>query len=239
MVDGLRALGAEPVLFPAIRIADPDDGGAALRTAARAIDTFDWVVLGSANAAERLLIALEDAGTPAAGTNARWACVGPGTAGALREAGVEPAVIAERHVAEGVLEALEGVKLVGRRVLLPQPAAARPVLAEGLAGAGAEVHVVHAYRTLPDVVGAGRVRDRLLRGEIGAVTFTSSSAVEAFAAEVGVELGGAIVAVIGPVTAATAAALGLAPVVVAGKHTVEGLIEALAGHYRGQGNLKQ
>lgn len=235
MLEGLRALGAEPVPFPAIRIEEPADGGAALRTAARAIDTFDWVVLGSANAAERLLAALEAARTPAAGTHARWACVGPGTAGALREAGVEPAVLAERHVAEGLLEALAREDLGGRRVLLPQAEVARPVLAEGLRTRGAEVHLVHAYRTVTDGAGARDVRERLLRGEIGAVTFTSSSSVESFVEAVGRELGGALVAVIGPVTAATARALGLAPAVVAGTHTAEGLIDALAGHYSKRG----
>ncbi|HEX6588418.1 MAG TPA: uroporphyrinogen-III synthase [Longimicrobiales bacterium] len=231
MVDALRAVGAEPVLFPAIRIEAPRDGGARLREAARAIDTFDWVVLGSANAAERTLAALDEVGSPAAGTHARWACVGPGTAGALREAGIEPALIAGRHVAEGLLEAFEGEELAGRRVLLPQAEVARPVLAHGLEAAGGEVHVVHAYRTVQDAGGAREVRERLLRGEIGAVTFTASSAVAAFEAAVGADVGGAVVAVIGPVTAATAEALGLAPVVVAETHTVQGLVEALLAHY--------
>ena len=235
MMDGLRAAGAEPLLFPVIRIAEPADGGAALRTAAQAIDTYDWVVLGSANAAERVLAALEDAGTPASGTNPRWACVGPGTAGVLREAGVEPQLQAERHVAEGLLEALDRHDLAQRRVLLPQAEAARPVLVEGLQRRGALVHAVHAYRTVPETAAAGDVRGRLLRGEIGAVTFTASSAVEAFVERVGRETGGAVVAAIGPVTAGTAEALGLAPAVVAGTHTVAGLIQALAEHYEKKG----
>lgn len=240
MVEAVRAVGAEPVLFPVIRIAEPDDGGAALRAVARTIDRFDWIVLGSANAAARILAVLEE-GKPAglAAVSPRWACVGPGTAAVLREAGVEPALIAERHVAEGLVDALAEVDLAGARVLLPQAADARAVLADGLRFAGADVHVVQAYRTLPDARGAAQMRERLGRGEIGVVTFTSSSTVERFVEAVGRNVGGALVAAIGPVTATTARAEGLEPAVIARVHTVEGLVEAVVEHHRNPDRSKQ
>jgi len=75
------------------------------------------------------------------------------------------------------------------------------------------------------------VRERLDRGEIGAVTFTSPSTVERFVEVLGADAGGALIAVIGPVTAEAATSRGLPPQVVARQHTMAGLIEALIEHY--------
>ena len=237
MIQALEAAGAEVVAFPATRIEAPADGGAALREAAARIGSFDWVVLSSANGVERLQAALAEAGTARAPTT-RFACVGPATAAALAEAGMEAAVVADRHVAEGLVEALRETVVHGARVLLPQAAGARPVLAEGLSGLGAEVEVVQAYRSVTDGRGAGEVRERLERGEIGVVTFTSPSTVERFAEVLGTDAGGALIAVIGPVTAEAAASLGLPPRVVARQHTVSGLIEALVEHFNNSSTTK-
>lgn len=239
MTARLRALGAEVVGFPATRIEVASDGGAALGEAAGRLGEFDWVVVSSANGVERLLAAAEVAGTRGAAGVPGWACIGPGTAAALRKAGIEPLVVAERHVAEGLVEALSGRDLAGARVLLPQAAGARTVLAEGLRAAGALVEAVEAYRSVADGRGAGEVRERLDRGEIDAITFTSPSAVERFAEVMGPRTGGGVVAVIGPVTAAAAGSLGLPPAIVARRHTVPGLIEALVEHFNNPSTTKQ
>jgi uroporphyrinogen III methyltransferase/synthase len=235
MAEALRAVGAEPAFFAATRIAEAADGGAALAEAARSIATFDWVVLSSANGVDRLLGAMRAAGTAADAQGVRFAAIGPATAEALRAAGLEPALVADRFVAEGLLEALARFPLGGARVLLPQASGARPVLREGLGALGAEVVAVEAYRSEADGRGAREVREGLDRGEIGVVTFTSPSTVERFAELVGPEAGGAVVAVIGPVTAAAAKSVGLPPQVIAKQHTVAGLIEALSEHFRKPG----
>ena len=74
------------------------------------------------------------------------AAVGPGTAAALREAGIVADVVAERSVAEGLLAALPG-GLAGVRALVARAEEARDTLPEGLRAAGAEVDVVPLYRT--------------------------------------------------------------------------------------------
>jgi uroporphyrinogen-III synthase len=53
-----RHRGAAPVTIPLVSIEDPADP-AAVRLAARSLGTYDWVLLTSANGAERLLVALE------------------------------------------------------------------------------------------------------------------------------------------------------------------------------------
>lgn len=64
------------------------------------------------------------------------------------------------------------------------------------------------------------------------VTFTSSSTMTSFLDAVGgaPALRGVAVAVIGPVTAATARRRGLEPTVVAARSTIESLVEVIVSH---------
>jgi uroporphyrinogen-III synthase len=72
---------------------------------------------------------------------------------------------------------------------------------------------------------------RIFDGPVDAVTFTSPSTVRGFLALAGtrapVPAPGALVACIGPVTAAEAAARGLRVDVIAKRYTIPGLVEAL------------
>src|SRR5262245_44319572 len=81
-------------------VVDAPDRGDALPAAMR--DLWDWVVVTSPNGAERAVAA---AGGRAAAHAVRWAVVGPGTADALAAHGIRPALVPDRFVAEGLLEA--------------------------------------------------------------------------------------------------------------------------------------
>ncbi len=132
------------------------------------------------------------------------AAIGPGTAAALREVGIVADVVAERSLAEGLLEALPA-DLRGSRALVARAEEARDTLPEGLRAAGAEVDVVPLYRTLGSVP---RHPERMLAAD--AVAFTSSSTVSRFAeALAGHDLSGVRGVSIGPVTSATARELGV------------------------------
>jgi uroporphyrinogen III methyltransferase/synthase len=68
------------------------------------------------------------------------------------------------------------------------------------------------------------------------VTFASSSSVRNFAEAVGLDRVGPLlenvtVACLGPITAATAAELGLHVAVTPDEYTIEGLVEALVDHF--------
>lgn len=78
------------------------------------------------------------------------AAIGPATADALRERGIEPDFIPARYVAEGVVEGLlaQG-PVAGVKMLLPRAAKAREVLPDELRKAGAQVDVIAAYETVP------------------------------------------------------------------------------------------
>jgi len=167
---------------------------------------------------ERVFAGLRDARAFGA---AQVAAVGPGTAGALAARGVIADLVPASAVAEALVEAFPAG---AGRVLLPQAAAARPVLADGLRAKGWTVEVVEAYRTVP-----ARPTDDALAAaaKADAIAFTSSSTVTSWLA-LGATLP-PVVACIGPVTAATAATHGVPVTVVATEHTVDGLVNALVG----------
>jgi uroporphyrinogen III methyltransferase/synthase len=215
----LRELGAEVAETPVIRIeplhADVPDPSA-----------HDLICFTSANGVGLYFEALSADARALAGT--RVAAIGPGTAAALREHGIEPDVLPQRFVAEGLLEALAGEPLEGRRVLVARAAEARDVLPAGLRERGAEVDVVALYRTVAEPLGEAQ-REALRRATY--VTFTSSSTVrlliESLGADAPAALAGARLASIGPVTSATLREHGLEPAVEAERHDVDGLVEAL------------
>ncbi|MFQ5893374.1 MAG: uroporphyrinogen-III synthase, partial [Nitrospinota bacterium] len=125
----------------------------------------------------------------------------------------------------------------GHRVLLPRARDAREALPEAIRTLGGTIDVVEAYRTeAPQGPATATLARRLKAGEIDSVTFTSSSTVTNFLALVANHGGAALldgvaVACIGPITAETARAVGLAPAVIAKTYTIEGLVDALIEHF--------
>ena len=140
----------------------------------------------------------------------------------MREAGIVADVVAERSLAERLLEALPG-DLRGVRALVARAEEARDTLPDGLRAAGAEVDVVPLYRTL---AAQPRQPQRMLAAD--AVAFTSSSTVTRFAEALpGHDLSAVRGVSIGPVTSATARKLGIGLVAEAAQHDLGGLITTL------------
>jgi len=160
----------------------------------------------------------------------RLAAIGPGTAAALRARNLVPDLVPARFVAESLLESFGPPSALDKgRVLLARAAVARDVLPDGLRDLGWDVDVVDVYRTRPVPVG-DEVRAACAAADV--VTFTSSSTVDRYVEALGTEHVPPVVACIGPVTADTARAHGLAVDVVADEHSVPGLVVALVEHLR-------
>ncbi|MCU1379299.1 MAG: uroporphyrinogen-III synthase/uroporphyrinogen-III C-methyltransferase [Acidimicrobiales bacterium] len=217
----LADLGAEVIEVPTIEIADAADRGAALADAAGRAGTYDWVVFTSANAVERFVAHLRDARAFGA---ARVAAVGAATAEALAAANVLADLVPDRFVAEALVDSFPDAPEGGGRVLVPQAADARPVLADGLRAKGWYVDVVEAYRTVP-----GRPSTHALAAarEADAITFTSSSTVTGYLEVAGADAVPPVVVSIGPITSATAKEHGLDVAIEADPSTVDGLVAAL------------
>lgn len=219
----LTAQGATVVGLPTIQVVDPPDGGAALRSALDSLRPDDWLVLTSANGAERVLAAVGDVRDLA---GVRLAVVGPGTAAVLADAGLRVDLVPARYVAEGLLAEFPDPPAGGGRVVLARAQVARDVLPDGLAERGWRVEVVDAYRTEPAPIG----HDALERARhADAITFTSASSVRNFVAAAGPDALPPVVVTIGPITSAAAHELGVAVSAEAAEHTLDGLVAALVG----------
>jgi uroporphyrinogen III methyltransferase / synthase len=212
----LRELGAEVVETPAIRI-EP--------LPVELPEPADLICFTSPNGVRLYFQALAGDARSLAGS--RIAAIGPGTAAALGEHGIEADVVPERFVAEGLLEALAGEPLDGKRVLVARAVEARDTLPEGLRERGALVEVLALYRTVAEPLAQSL-------DAVTYVTFTSSSTVRYFLAAAGALPEGARTASIGPVTSATLREHGLEPDVEAERHDIDGLVTALVADVAGR-----
>jgi uroporphyrinogen III methyltransferase/synthase len=228
----LRVLGADPIEFPTIRIAPPEDGYAALDEALGDL-SYEWVVFTSANGVAHVFERLAARGRDArAFGRVKVAAIGPATADALRARGIVADFVPSEFVAEAVAAQFPET-VDGQRILIPRAAEARETLPEIWRAAGATVDVVPAYRTLLETEGADAARAMLANGEIDVITFTSSSTVRNFVTAMdGTPVpASTLVAAIGPITAETCRERIREPDCTADAYTVDGLIEALTRYY--------
>jgi uroporphyrinogen III methyltransferase/synthase len=226
----LRALGAEVVEVPAIRIAPLDP--APLHRTLDALASYQWVVLTSQNAVDIVWRALRERGRDArAFAGIRVAAIGPATAEALLARGIAPDLVPARYVGEALADALRASgNLAATRVLLARAEGARDVVPDALRASGAHVDILNVYRTIADASDAAALQSRLLAGEIDLVTVTSGSTVRSFVDAVGdAAARAAPLASIGPVTTAAARELGLTIAVEASDASVASLVDAVTG----------
>lgn len=231
LYDLLKAEGAGVILFPTIEIAPLDDPAQldqALSDLAAGI--YQWAIFTSVNgvdACRKRLQHSEHGIVMDVFAATHVAAIGPATARALQELGIRVDFVPQEYVAERILDGLGDVS--GQRILLPRAEIARPALAQALAACGALVDEIPVYQTLqppPDPAGLAA-----LQKGVDAITFTSSSTVRNFVALAGLEVGSAIIACIGPITAATASELGLPVHITAREYTIPGLVRALKEYF--------
>jgi uroporphyrinogen III methyltransferase/synthase len=223
----LRELGATVLEVPAIRF-ESRISSDAVADAMAALHTYALICLTSTNAVEQLFEAMQARGLDArALASATVAAIGPGSARALAQRGVVADVVAERYVAEGIIEALEPIPVDGRPVLIPRAARGRDELGDWLTGRGAKVDVVTLYETFPESLS----EEELAAAEqADYLTFTASSTVQNFVEAMGDRLPTAArVISIGPVTSGAARELGLTVHAEAERNDLDGLVEALLG----------
>ena len=192
----LRSLGAAPVADPMLEVeptgAAPADAPLVVFTSKTGVELAD--------------------GAGWAPGDADLAAIGPATAETARDAGWTVDVVPDEYTSAGLVAALEP-RVAGERVVVARSDHGSDVLLDGLREAGAEVTETVLYR-LTRPAGAGDSTELAAAGDLDAVAFTSSLTVDNFlaaAADRGVAeaaragLADAVVGVIGPPTAETAA----------------------------------
>lgn len=247
----LEALGANPILIPAIEIV-PAESYAPLDAALAQLESFDWLLFTSANAVEVFQLRHQnldlsknpgaprpDFGTWVFGSHLppKVAVIGPATARAVQGIGLAVDLMPPKYVAESLAEALIP-EAHGKRILLIRAAEARDVLPEALTAAGAIVTIAEAYRNQipPESIPALRQLFVSPATYPDAITFTSASTARnllALLEAAGCILPGEIIrASIGPITSQTLRDLGYPPHVEAVEPTIPALIQTLTEHFQ-------
>jgi len=198
---------------------------------------LDWVVVTSAAGVAALDGIVRRSGGNLSRPGRRWAAVGPRTAAALRELGIEADVVARERNGAGLAHAILATepsgRLDGRRVLLARSDIAAADLPSALRAAGADVLDLPAYRTIEAPASSSvPLVVALSDPDLGAVVVASGSAVRgtlALATPAGLDqvaLRAPLVA-IGPATATVARDLGFAQIHQATDTTAEALASSV------------
>jgi len=231
--EGLRAAGAEPVEVPVLEIQPPASFDP-LDVALRNLNTYDWLVLTSANAVQSLADRSATCGIVFTGPKPQIAAVGKASAEAARRAGFMVSLTPEEYIAESLIESLADLA-AGQRVLLARAAIARDLIPDTLRATGAVVDVVDAYQNAIPQDAPAKLR-AALASRIDAATFTSSSSVShlakvASAAGIAFPFAGVRAISIGPVTSGTLRGHGWPPSAEANPHDIPGLITAVLSQF--------
>ncbi len=229
--EGLRALDAEPVEVPVLEI-QPPSSIESLDRALRSLDSYDWLILTSANTIRALQERSAVLGLSLRSkTGLNVAAVGEATATAARNAGFAVSLVPENYVAEALVACLEG-QAAGKKILLARAEVARDVIPDALWAVGATVDVVDAYRNAMPEAAPRLLREALAKG-IDAATFTSSSSATHLAeaarlAGIAFPFPGVAAVSIGPITSQTLRELGWEPAAEASPYDIPSMVAAIS-----------
>jgi uroporphyrinogen III methyltransferase/synthase len=240
LVSGIEAMGGSALHFPVIEPKEIEDKQL-LDSALASLEDFVWIIFTSSYAVRFFMRRVEQLGVRLAGKNLPKICaIGPATAREVQESGLPVELVPEQFVAESVVEALEKYHgdlraIAGHRILMPRAKEAREVLPEALASAGVIVEVVPCYETLkaapvPEIIA------QLKKRKPDLLVFTSSSAIRNFVDILGKDqavqmLMESPVAVLGPITASTAASFGKSATILPPENTISSLLEAIEKYF--------
>jgi len=233
----LEKMGAIPYLYPTIRTAPPTDWKP-LDQGIKRLSTYDWAIFTSVNGVRYFFERLKKLGLDLRELKGVRICaIGPRTAKAIEALNIRVDLTPRVFVAEAVIEALGRRGIRGKRFILPRALKAREVLPETIRKLGGIIDVLPAYRTVRPRKNTAEMRERIFRGEIDVITFTSSSTVTNFMSsfkknEVNLINESTRIACIGPITAKTAEEKGLRVDMMPGDYTIPALAEALGEYFK-------
>lgn len=172
----VRAAGGDPVLFPTIEIAPPQDPGRAERIIA-GLHRFHLAIFISPTAAVRGLEMVN--AVRAWPTNLRVAAVGSGTVRALAEQGIR-AVLSpvDRADSEALAALPELTEVRSQSIVIFRGQGGREWLRSELESRGARVEYAECYRRMRPRADARGLLERWQLGGVDAVSVTSTEGLE-------------------------------------------------------------
>jgi uroporphyrinogen III methyltransferase/synthase len=229
LVGLLEDQGAEVIEFPTIKISSLD-GYQKLDLVVERLADYDWIIFTSPNGVDHFWRRLKIKGRDARSlSKLKIGAIGPKTALKLENIGIMADFLPDEYSTEGIIKGIKKLEIKGKRILLPRADIAPSRLPHGLKKLGAIVEEVAAYKThLSEGENFATIKNRLKNRKIDIIIFTSSSTVRNFVKLMGdIDLGGARVACIGPLTAGEAELSGIKPDIVPPEYTLEGLVEEI------------
>ena len=172
--------GGTPLFAPLLEISPPSDQHS-LRAAREMLGAAELAIFISPNAVDYGVADLPDVGDWRPGLAV--AAIGPGTEQALRQRGAREVILPEgRFDSESLLAMpqLLADRVAGKQILIFRGEGGRALLAETLAARGAHVVCAQCYRRSPPQSGYGGLVDACLRGELAALTLSSSEGLRHF-----------------------------------------------------------
>lgn len=163
------------------RIGTPHPNSFPLRGERRVRGAYDWLIFTSENGVEAFFNRLKQLKQDTRLlSSVKIAVIGPGTKAKLNSYVIEPDLIPQRFTTEGLLEALQKMRLAKKRFLLLRTNIAPDLLKRSLEESGAVVTEIPIYRTEKPEGLSRRVAKILRQHPIDYITFTSSSTAQYF-----------------------------------------------------------
>ncbi|WP_159882831.1 uroporphyrinogen-III synthase [Paenibacillus puerhi] len=213
----------------------------------------DWVILTTGVGTDLLVQAAEAIGEKEAFvgvlSKAHVAARGYKTVNVLKKLGIQPAVRDDDGTTSGLIRAMSGADLKGKRVALQLYGDHAPKLVNWLKEQEASYHEILPYRHIPpELTVADLLLDEIVGGQLDAVTFTSTPQVRflmEYAKERGIANlvikafeGNTIAVAVGKVTAEALREEGVNRVVAPEEERMGSMIVSLAKYYEQEANLK-
>ncbi|MFN3397325.1 MAG: uroporphyrinogen-III synthase [Sulfurimicrobium sp.] len=168
----IAAAGGEAILFPALEIIDAADVPALNALIAR-LDAFDVAIFISPNAVSKAMnLILARRGWP---SRLAIAAIGRGSKKELERHGVQQVITPQRQFdSEGLLALPRFQDMSGQRVVIFRGEGGRDMLGDSLIARGAQLEYAECYRRGKPDIDPAPLLQRWARGEVQAVTVTSS-----------------------------------------------------------------
>ncbi len=232
LVAELQSLGAQVIECPTIKIVQHHSSDAFKSFIARSKE-FEHLVFTSVNGVTGFIEALHEQKLDLRFLGGKKiVCIGPATAAAFTDRGINPDFVPETYVAEALFPWFEKLPPAGVAILRAEKA--REVLPQALTQLGHRVEVVPLYHTEYEKPDSSEIIAAIRESNLDLITFSSSSTAEGLAsllADSDVAPAMIPAAVIGPITAETCRKLGFNIKVEAEEFTIPGLVKAMQSYF--------
>lgn len=175
LCNAITELGGEAIAFPLLALEAIHDYSAFDAEVAK-IHSADWAIFISANAVEfampRVLQQIEKLPD-----TLRFAAIGPQTADALKQYGIQQVLIPElRYDTETLMSLPEMQTMTGKKVIIFRGVGGRELMAETLKARGADVSFAESYRRFNPQTDTQLLDDCWRQNRLDAIVVTSSEA---------------------------------------------------------------